>query len=131
MRIVHLISLSIAATAFSAPAVALDTNDSAFHHGDSRNDRRINHIVRRLGERFTSTAQSNRDGRHGGRGGYYDTYVDGDWAMANNRSWESDSFNDWWHDRPDRAYPRWVQEQQRSDTCDESRMWWSGSGWRC
>lgn len=48
------------------------------------------------------------------------------WALYNNRSWEPDSFNDWWHDRPDRAYPRWMQSNQ---ACD--RMWWGGGAWRC
>jgi hypothetical protein len=45
-----------------------------------------------------------------------------------NRSWDSDSYNDWWHDRPDRAYPRWVQ---RNEGCDEGRMWQGGGVWRC
>ena len=75
-------------------------------------------------------------GRHGRRGGTtcefsFGTWVNGgEWARYNNRSWEPDSFNDWWHDRPDRAFPRWVQEQ-RGGFCSPDRMWWSGSGWRC
>lgn len=48
------------------------------------------------------------------------------WALYNNRSFEPDSFNGWWHDRPDRAYPAWVQRNQ-----DCQRLWWSGGGWRC
>jgi hypothetical protein len=40
--------------------------------------------------------------------------------------WRSDSFNDWWHDRPDRAFPRWVAGNAKCE-----RLWWSGSGWRC
>jgi hypothetical protein len=43
-----------------------------------------------------------------------------------NRSWAPDSYNDWWHDRPDCAYPRWMQNNQ-----DCQRIWWSGGGWRC
>ena len=58
-----------------------------------------------------------------GWGYYYDPEI--------NRSWDSDSYNDWWQDRPDRAMPRWVQEQQMRGTCDPDRMWWSGSGWHC
>src|SRR5690242_18241341 len=58
-------------------------------------------------------------------------YADGTWALYNNRSWEPNSYNDWWHDRPDRAYPRWVQEQHMRGTCTPDRMWWSGSGWHC
>jgi hypothetical protein len=50
------------------------------------------------------------------------------WAVYNNRSWDPDSYNDWWHDRPDRAYPRWVQH---NENCTPDRMWWSGSGWHC
>lgn len=53
-------------------------------------------------------------------------YEGGEWALYNNRSWESDSYNDWWHDRPDRAYPRWMQNNQNCD-----RMWWGGGVWRC
>jgi len=59
------------------------------------------------------------------------TYADGEWALYNNRSWEPGSYNDWWHDRPDRAFPRWVQEQHTRGNCDPSRVWWSGSGWHC
>lgn len=50
----------------------------------------------------------------------------GEWALYNNRSWAPDSYNDWWHDRPDRAYPRWLQNNR-----DCERVWWSGGGWRC
>jgi hypothetical protein len=53
---------------------------------------------------------------------YYDSNYDID------RSWDADSFNDWWHDRPDRAYPRWVWHNRN---CTDDRLWWSGAGWRC
>ena len=36
--------------------------------------------------------------------GYFDQDI--------NRSWAPDSFNDWWNDRPDRAYPRWIYHNQ-------------------
>jgi hypothetical protein len=49
--------------------------------------------------------------------GYYDSDI--------NRSWEPDSFNDWWHDQPWRSYPRWMQ----SGSCD--RIWSGGGQWRC
>jgi hypothetical protein len=58
-------------------------------------------------------------------------YADGEWALYNNRAFAPDSYNDWWNDRPDRAFPRWVQEQRARGTCDPDRMWWSGSGWHC
>ena len=76
-----------------------------------------------------------RDGRCGrtniGIGVDLSSYYGGEWALYNNRSWNADSYNDWWHERPERAYPRWVRQQQRSGQCTEDRMWWSGSGWRC
>ncbi|HEX5238532.1 MAG TPA: hypothetical protein VFW39_08725 [Sphingomicrobium sp.] len=56
----------------------------------------------------------------GGGFGYFDQDI--------NRSWDPDSFNDWWNDRPDRAYPRWIYHNQN---CTPDRMWWSGSGWHC
>ena len=53
--------------------------------------------------------------------GYYGDY-------DANRSFNPDKWNDWWHERPERAYPRWVWHNQN---CTEDRMWWSGAGWRC
>lgn len=49
-----------------------------------------------------------------------------DWAYYNNRTFEPDSYNGWWHDRPDRAYPHWMQTNQNCD-----RMWYSGDTLRC
>ncbi len=40
--------------------------------------------------------------------------------------WRSGGFNDWWHDRPDRAFPRWVRNNRNCE-----RQWWAGGGWRC
>jgi hypothetical protein len=73
------------------------------------------------------------DGRHERHrrsdcGDTFFPWFGGEWALYNNRSWDSDSYNDWWHDRPDRAYPRWVRHNQG---CDPERMWWSGEGWHC
>ncbi len=50
----------------------------------------------------------------------------GEWALYNNRSWAPDSYNDWWHDRPDRAYPAWMRRNQ-----DCQRQWFSGDILRC
>lgn len=50
----------------------------------------------------------------------------GEWALYNNRTWESDSYNDWWHDRPDRAYPAWMRH---NEGCQ--RMWFAGDTLRC
>ena len=40
--------------------------------------------------------------------------------------WRPNSFNDWWHERPDRSMPRWLSNNQNCQ-----RVWWSGGGWRC
>jgi hypothetical protein len=53
-----------------------------------------------------------------GYGGYDDFDI--------NQSWEPDSFNDWWHDRPDRAYPRWMSRNR-----DCARQWYSGDTLTC
>ena len=84
------------------------------HHGDHHGSSPFDH--------FASDSRSN-----GHSTVVMETYG-GEWARYNNRGWDSDSFNDWWHDRPDRAYPRWVQHNQN---CTPDRMWWSGSGWHC
>lgn len=51
-------------------------------------------------------------------GGYDDSY--------NGRAFSPDSYNDWWHERPDRSYPRWMQNNRNCE-----RQWWSGGGWTC
>lgn len=80
----------------------------------------------RSGERDRHHGRHDRRGRDVLLGGY--GYYGGEWALSDNRAWRPDSFNDWWHDRPDRAFPRWVQNNQN---CTADRMWWSGSGWHC
>ena len=66
-----------------------------------------------------------RDGRRH-RGGdsivYYDDYRE----YQGDSAWKADSFNDWWHDRPDRAYPRWVANNQNCQ-----RKWFAGDTLRC
>ena len=53
---------------------------------------------------------------------FYDSYRD----YQGDTAWKSDSFNDWWHDRPDRAYPRWVTANKNCE-----RKWWAGDTLRC
>jgi len=50
----------------------------------------------------------------------YDRDYQGDSA------WRSDSFNDWWHDNPQRAYPHWMLGNQNCE-----RQWYQGSVLRC
>ena len=82
--------------------------DSRFHHGGEGD---------------------HRDGRHHGdrcQGDLAIGYYGGEWAYYNNRSWNSDSYNDWWHDRPDRAYPAWMRRNQ-----DCQRPWFAGDTLTC
>lgn len=51
-------------------------------------------------------------------------YYDGDYDA--NRSFAEDKWNDWWHDRPDRAYPAWMRRNQ-----DCARPWYSASELTC
>jgi hypothetical protein len=80
--------------------------------------------------RFSQSGDGRYDGRRDmRRRGRTDVVLDwygGDWARYNNRSWDADSYNDWWHDRPDRAYPRWVTQNQGCE-----RKWFSGDMLHC
>jgi hypothetical protein len=135
-----LVGAALAAITCSAPAAAERWSDPGFrspenvsvhrHHGRS--------------PEFTSESSSfdcsgpsghRSGGGHGNRGssGRFDgcAGVYGGWSYYDadvNRSWDPDSFNDWWHDRPDRAYPRWVAHNQ---DCTPDRMWQGGGQWRC
>lgn len=75
------------------------------------------------------------DGRHDGdrRGvappgygyGYASGYYDaGDYDA--NRSFDPDKWNDWWHERPERAFPRWMARNR-----DCARQWYSGDVLTC
>ena len=50
----------------------------------------------------------------------------GEWARYNNPAFQSGGYNDWWHDRPDRAYPAWMRNNQ-----DCQRQWYAGNTLRC
>jgi hypothetical protein len=67
------------------------------------------------------------DRRRNGSGGNGGVWVNGgEWARYNNQGFQSDSYNDWWHDRPDRAYPAWVRNNQNC-----ARQWYAGTTLRC
>jgi hypothetical protein len=98
---------SSAAAAFAAPAVAIDhaafvgTHGVTIHggFGDRRGDRH----------------------RRGNEGFFiYDRDYQGDTA------WRSDSFNDWWHEQPERSYPRWMLNNQNCE-----KQWYQGDILRC
>ena len=49
---------------------------------------------------------------------------DRDWQ--GDSAWRANSYNDWWHERPWRSYPRWVSN---NSNCE--RVWQGGGVWRC
>ena len=60
-----------------------------------------------------------------------DDFVDGGWwyypqDFDGNRSFDPDKWNDWWHERPSRSFPRWTQNNQNCE-----RQYSTGAGWRC
>lgn len=113
----------LAAAIPAAPAAAQSlsgagfTAGSAFHSSGNRSLTGV--TVHRGG------SNDRHDRRHH-RGDGFGVYVAPRDGYDLNRGWASDSYNDWWHDRPDRAFPRWMQANQ-----DCRRMWWSGGDWRC
>jgi hypothetical protein len=62
--------------------------------------------------------------RRGNRGFDGGLYL-GDREYQGDTAWRPTGFNDWWHERPQRSEPRWLQ----SNNCE--RQYWTGSGWRC
>jgi hypothetical protein len=63
---------------------------------------------------------------YGAYGGYAYAGYNGYGDFDGNRSFDPDKWNDWWHDRPDRAYPRWMSRNQ-----DCARPWYSGDMLTC
>ena len=116
-----------AATCAAAIALCAGTAQSETTHGGS-----IGRTPHRLTRIFGAPAQAFDCGGSGSRrtvvvcgdgvGGWYG----GEWALYNNRTWEADSYNDWWHDRPERAYPAWMRRNQ-----DCARQWYSGDTLTC
>ena len=121
------IAVSGAALAVATPAGAQRWSDPGFvaaanvtvHRGGTAH-RPGTFVGRRDDRRF------NR--RHRGEVDVGYALYGGEWALYNNRSWEAESYNDWWHSRPDRAFPRWVMQNRRA--CDRGE-WYSGDTLRC
>ena len=130
MNCLLLVSAASFAAVSAAPASAEHWSDRGFpaaasvtvHRGGgafiggSRHDRRDRH-----------DRDGRRDRRDFDRGDVF-----GPWDYAynfdGNRSFDPDKWNDWWHERPWRAYPRWVQHNR---DCEPDRMWQGGGVWRC
>ena len=65
-----------------------------------------------------------RHDRRGVRG--TDTVMIYDREYQGDTAWRPESFNDWWHERPERSYPRWLQSNRNCE-----RKWWAGETLRC
>jgi hypothetical protein len=114
---------ALAATVPGAPAQAQSFTTSAFGTANADswvmtppragNDRRRHHDVR-VHRGIPAAAWAYGSG--------YNDYGDFD----GNRSFDPDKWNDWWHDRPDRAYPQWMSRNQ-----DCARRWYSGDVLTC
>ena len=123
--VASLAALTVASPA-SAQGAAATTSFSAISGGHSfGGGHRGGTTHRRFGD-FRNPPNGHFRHIHVGDGfGYgYGDYSDFD----ANRSFDPDLWNDWWHERPERAFPRWVWSNQN---CSPDRMWYSGSGWRC
>jgi hypothetical protein len=124
MRVVLLAAAGlIAAAAFAAPAAAGGSAAAGFtgftgvtvHHGSGFTSLQSLHRNR------------HRDGRRDGRRdrGYDAAYLYPP-EYQGDSLWRAESYNDWWHERPWRAYPAWMT---RNQNCE--RQYWSGGGWTC
>lgn len=133
-----LTAASVAATltpALAQPATAQTIAGAGFSGGSAFATQGSGGTTRGLGNATSSLTgvtvhhgDRNRNGRDhrrgdGNLGGFYSDLRDG---YDINQGWASDSYNDWWHDRPDRAFPRWLSANQ-----DCQRQYWTGGGWRC
>ncbi len=107
------VAAPVPALAQSAPGLQFSARSSSGHHGG---------FDRRDGRRHDGRRDGRRDRRNDDSVIYYDDYRE----YQGDSAWKSDSFNDWWHDRPDRAYPRWVANNQNCE-----RKWFAGDTLRC
>jgi len=64
---------------------------------------------------------------HGAFGAAYGNASYGEYSdFDGNRGFDPDKWNDWWHERPERAFPRWLSRNQ-----DCARPWYSGDVLTC
>lgn len=98
-------ALSLAAALPAAPALAGDGPSPAFVSG--------------------SGGPFHGNFRHRRHRGFGDTiYIDREYQ--GDTAWRATGFNDWWHDQPERSFPRWMQNNANCE-----RRWWGGDALRC
>ena len=117
------LAASTAAFAATSPAAALDPPTAKFAAGSAAGVT-IHHGLPPGYGRSARGEGPGHDGDRRRRRG--DTILIQDREYQGDTAWRVGSYNDWWHERPDRAYPRWMANNQ-----DCQRLWWSGGGWRC
>jgi hypothetical protein len=119
----------LAAIAFpAAPAAALDPSSPQFTVGAAAGVTVHRGTTNRLHRDFRRGGRDN-DGDRPDRRRHRDNdelIFLGDREYQGDTAWRHNSFNDWWHERPHRSFPRWVQN---NENCE--RQWWSGGVWRC
>ena len=113
----------------AAPAAALDPAGPQFTVGAAAGvtvhrggPGRFDHDFRRGDRRGHDRHRRDRS-RHRDLDGF--VFLD-DREWQGDTAWRHNSYNDWWHERPNRSFPRWVRNNQGCE-----RQWWSGAGWRC
>ena len=106
--------LGIAALAAAIPASPATADDRAFTGLPSTS------IDAGHGRGF------DRDFRHRRRLRGSDTVIVYDRGYQGDSAWKPNSFNDWWHERTERSYPRWLQNNANCE-----RKWWAGETLRC
>lgn len=135
MRVMALgLAAALAAMTITAPGSAKSGNGSGnSHHGGGNHHGGHGQIEGfptfpnlALPDNLRQTGRRHDHGFVGGGYGYGYGY-----GYVDDRTFRSDSYNDWWHDRPDRAYPRWVQAQRNAESCEPDRMWWHGDTLGC
>jgi hypothetical protein len=131
--------VAAAAAAISLPAAAQAQQFDGVGMGIPDAKSSVGNLPPSFGQRvvapgFNRCGGVRRDGDRRGRrgrgsfgcGDVVTGWYGGEWALYNNRSWEPDSYNDWWHDNPERAFPRWMSRNQ-----DCARKWYSGDVLTC
>ena len=104
-----------AAALFATPAAAVDPDQLGFTGSNGS----PSHGAVVFGGNNGDFRRDHRRGRSG------DVFI-GEWPQQGDTAWRSDSFNDWWHDRPDRAYPRWMPNNQNCE-----KRWYQGDVLKC
>ena len=122
----YLLGLTAVLAISAAPAAAQSLSGAGFTAGSAFHSSGNRSLTGVTVHRGGSNDRDDRRHHRRSRGDGFGVYVGPRDGYDLNRGWAPDSYNDWWHDRPDRAFPRWVGNNQKCE-----RQWWSGSGWRC